>query len=237
MHRAGSPPGQEAEGSYGGQDVRAGCTGRGSANPGGRVRPTRARRSFKEAHRKQPDLRIEFRFFAGRQEGRGAFGKDAGPDKRILAKRPGRVLPRTARDDSAQDARSMQDGIAKKNGGRRRQQQATAGTVSGETRINRIGNGYCPCLKEKHSPHRTQGSGPTTQHRDNAPDPCRRAGSFPGQEGPPYFSSSMTQNHPLIDSDSGVFCVCVWASPGRAGARPVLGRPTLISAVAFDVSP
>ncbi|RRQ23514.1 hypothetical protein D5687_07135 [Guyparkeria sp. SCN-R1] len=33
----------------------------------------------KEAHRKQPDLRIEFRFFAGRQEGRGAFGKDAGP--------------------------------------------------------------------------------------------------------------------------------------------------------------
>lgn len=126
-----------------------------------------------------------------------------------------------------------------KHGGRRRQQQATAGTVTGETRNNRTGNGYCPCLRDKHSPHRTQGSGPKSTRRDNAPDPCRKAGSFPGQDGPSPSSSGPRQTKltqpppPSEHSDPGAFRVCAFVRFGQRLAREAVG----VVAVALRRSP
>ena len=75
------------------QEVRAGSTGRGSASTGCRVRPARARRLSKDAHRKQPALGTESRFFAGRQE---AAARSAG--------RPGPTrISRASRTDAARD--------------------------------------------------------------------------------------------------------------------------------------
>lgn len=170
--------------------------GRKPTRPGGRgiVRRTGGSRRM---HRQ----RICQTGWSGSPDARGALLRKRTVNNRTSGQSPGFL--RAARKAAARSARrpgpgngsspSAQDGrrhgrqgtiprrrraqcrmaSPKKHGGRRRQQQATAGTVSGEKRRNRTGNGYCPCLRDKHSPHRTQGSGP----KSTAQGQC--AGSMP----------------------------------------------------------
>jgi len=129
----------------GGQEVRAGGTGRGSATTGRRVRPARARRFSKDAHRKQPALGTEFRFFAGRQEAAARSARKPGPTGNCRAPRTGAATEGTGRFRAGRATRCRM-ASPNKNGGRHRQQQATAGTVTGETRSNRTGNGFALVL-------------------------------------------------------------------------------------------
>jgi hypothetical protein len=211
-------PARTAEGSYGGQEVRAGSTGRGSASTGCRVRPARARRLSKDAHRKQPALGTEFRFFADRQEAAARSAGRPGPTTDMPSVQDGcchgwhGTIPRGKRAQ-------MQDGIAeRKNGGRHRQQQATAGTVSGETRSNRTGNGFALVLgiSARHTGPRDR----DPNLRAGKPRAIRLHGGVGSRPGRPssLFSVTLFACRPLTGSDR-VFFACPLAGRVRCPAR------------------
>lgn len=142
--RAGSPLARMADGSYWRARRSAQeASGRGYASDGvvGFDRHAHGA-NLRDAHRKQPALGIESRFFADRQGGSGAIGTDAEPDHRI-AERPGTGAAmegiRTMRDASKDRWQSPATTSKPQEGRRRAKKQQDRQRI-------------LPCLREKHSP-------------------------------------------------------------------------------------
>lgn len=221
-----------------------GCTsGRKPTRPG-RPRDRTANRTFAQEApaedlpvrvagfaRRAPGACLRMRTVNNRHSGQSpGFLRVARRQRRV--RQGGRARPgtcRASRMDAAKDgtgrfragrALRCRKASPKKNGGRHRQQQATAGTVTGETRSKKQQDRQrsCPCLRDKHSPHRTQGLGPKPTRRETARDPASRQDRFLARKALLLFSAMLFANHPLTGSDR-VFFACPLAGCGRRPAR------------------